>query len=88
MSANESENSMEEAAANLQLEVIAIRQILTLLLAYNARHSATPNVLGDLKDLLDEVYSGDAVEERVRGKIDEIIGEANTLVISVKGDSR
>ena len=88
MSANESENSMEEAVANLQLEVIAIRQILTLLLAYNARHSATPNVLGDLKDLLDEVYSGDAVEERVRGKIDEIIGEANTLVISVKGDSR
>jgi hypothetical protein len=87
MSANESENSIEEAVANLQWEVIAIRQILTLLLAHHARHSGTPNALGDLKDLLDEVYSGDAVEKEVRNKIDEIIGDADTLVTSMKGGS-
>ena len=46
-----------------------------------------PNALDDLKGLLDEVYSGDAVEEEVRDKIDEIIGDANTLVNSIKGGS-
>ena len=87
MSANEVGDSTERAVANLQREVIAMRQILTLLLAHHARHSAKPNALDDLKGLLDEVYSGDAVEEDVRDKIDEIIGDANTLVNSVKGGS-
>ena len=87
MSANEVGDSTERAVANLQREVIAMRQILTLLLAHYARHSAMPNALDDLKGLLDEVYSGDAVEEDVRDKIDEIIGDANTLVNSVKGGS-
>ena len=87
MNANEGGDSTERAVANLQREVIAMRQILTLLLAHYARHSAMPNALDDLKGLLDEVYSGDAVEEEVRDKIDEIIGDANTLVNSVKGGS-
>ena len=87
MSANEGGDSTERAVANLQMEVIAMRQILTLLLAHHARHSAMPNALDDLKGLLDEVYSGDAVEEEVRDKIDEIIGDANTLVNSIKGGS-
>jgi hypothetical protein len=87
MSANESGDSTERAVANLQREVIAMRQILTLLLAHRARHSAMPNALDDLKGLLDEVYSGDAVEEEVRDKIDQIIGDANTLVNSIKGGS-
>jgi hypothetical protein len=87
MSANESGDSIEQAVANLQREVLAMRQILTLLLAHHAMHSAMPNGLGGLKDLLDEVYSDDAVEEEVRDKLDEIIGDANTLVNSVKGGS-
>jgi hypothetical protein len=87
MSANESRDRVDQAVANLQREVIAIRQILTLLLAHLARHSAMPNALSGLKDLSDEVYSGDAVEEEVRDKVDEIIGDASTLVNSVKGNS-
>ena len=87
MSGNEGRDSIEQAVANLQREVLAMRQILTLLLAHHAMHSAMPNVLGDLKDLLDGVYSGDAVEEEVRDKLNEIIGDANTLVNSVKGGS-
>ncbi len=85
MTANESGENIEQAIANLQREVLAMRQILTLLLAHHAIHSAKPNALSGLKDLLDEVYSGDAVEEDVRGRLDEIIGDANTLVNSIKG---
>ena len=88
MSGNEGRDSIEQAVANLQREVLAMRQILTLLLAHHAMHSAVPNALGGLKDLLDEVYSGDVVEEEVRDKLDGIIGDANTLVNSVKGGSR
>jgi len=88
MSANEGRDSIEQAVANLQREVLAMRQILTLLLAHHAMHSAVPNALGGLKDLLDEVYSGDVVEEEVRDKLDGIIGDANTLVNSVQGGSR
>jgi hypothetical protein len=87
MSASEGGDSTAQAVANLQREVLAVRQILILLLAHHAMHSAMPNVLGDLKDLLDGVYSGDAVEEEVRDKLNEIIGDANTLVNSVKGGS-
>jgi hypothetical protein len=86
MSEDEKEK-VEQAVASLQREAMAMRQILTLLLAHHALHSTTPDVLGDLKDLLDEVYSGDTVEEEVRGKIDGIIGDANTLVDSVKDSS-
>ena len=88
MSGNEGRDSIEQAVANLQREVLAMRQILTLLLAHHAMHSTVPNALGGLKDLLDEVYSGDVVEEEVRDKLDGIIGDANTLVNSVKGGSR
>ena len=88
MSANEGRDGIEQAVANLQREVLAMRQILTLLLAHHAMHSTVPNALGGLKDLLDEVYSGDVVEEEVRDKLDGIIGDANTLVNSVKGGSR
>ena len=88
MSGNEGRDSIEQAVANLQREVLAMRQILTLLLAHHAMHSAVPNALGGLKDLLDEVYSGDVVEEEVRDKLDGIIGDANTLVNSVQGGSR
>jgi hypothetical protein len=84
MSDNESGGKIEQAVASLQREVMAMRQILTLLLAHHAQHSAVPNALGSLKDLLDEVYSGDAVEEEIRDDIDRIIGDANTLVKSVK----
>jgi hypothetical protein len=88
MSENESKDHIEQAVANLQREVMAIRQILTLLLAHHARHSAEANALGSLKDLLDEVYStSDAVEEEIRGEIDRIIEDANTLVKTVKGGS-
>ncbi len=85
MSANENRDNNEQAVANLQREVMAMRQILTLLLAHHAIHSPIPNSLGSLKSLLDEVYSGGAVEEQVRDKIDEIIGDANTLLKSAKG---
>jgi hypothetical protein len=88
MSANEGRDGIEQAVANLQREVLAMRQILTLLLAHHAMHSTVPNALGGLKDLLDEVYSGDVVEEEVRDKLDGIIGDANTLVNSVQGGSR
>ena len=88
MSGNEGRDSIEQAVANLQREVLAMRQILTLLLAHHAMHSTVPNALGGLKDLLDEVYSGDVVEEEVREKLDGIIGDADTLVNSVKGGSR
>jgi hypothetical protein len=84
MSDNESGGKIEQAVASLQREVMAMRQILTLLLAHHALHSAMPNALGSLKTLLDEVYSGDAVEEEIRDDIDRIIGDANTLVKSVK----
>lgn len=60
MSENESGDNVEQAIANLQREVMAMRQILMLLLAHHARHSAEANALGSLKDLLDEVYSSDA----------------------------
>ena len=73
--------------ANLQREVMAMRQILMLLLAHHARYSAEANALGSLKDLLDEVYSSDAVEEEIRGEIDRIIEDANTLIKTVKGGS-
>ncbi len=88
MSANENRDNNEEAVANLQRDIMAMRQILTLLLAHHAIHSPIPNTLAGLKSLLDEVYSGGAVEEQVRDKIDEIIGDANTLLNSVKGSSR
>ena len=88
MSRNEGGESIEQAVANLQRDVMAMRQILTLLLAHHAIHSPMPNTLAGLKSLLDEVYSGGAVEEQVRDKIDEIIGAANTLLSSVKGSSR
>jgi hypothetical protein len=87
MSENESKDHIEQAVANLQREVMAMRQILMLLLAHHARHSAEANALGSLKDLLDEVYSSDAVEEEIRGEIDRIIEDANTLVKTVKGGS-
>ena len=87
MSENESGDNVEQAIANLQREVMAMRQILMLLLAHHARHSAEANALRSLKDLLDEVYSSDAVEEEIRGEIDRIIEDANTLVKSVKGGS-
>jgi len=87
MSENESKDHIEQAVANLQREVMAMRQILMLLLAQHARHSAEANALGSLKDLLDEVYSSDAVEEEIRGEIDRIIEDANTLVKTVKGGS-
>jgi hypothetical protein len=87
MSANERGDNIEQAVANLQREVLAMRQILTLLLAHHAIHSAMPNALSGLKDLLDEVYSGDAVEEDVRDRLGEIIGDANTLANSIKGAS-
>ena len=51
------------------------------------RHSAEANALGSLKDLLDEVYSSDAMEEEIRGEIDRIIEGANTLVKTVKDGS-
>ncbi len=86
MSERQSGENIEQAVANLQREVMAMRQILTLLLAQHALHSAVPNALGSLKGLLDEVYSGDAVEEEIRDDIDRIIKDANTLVKSVKGD--
>jgi hypothetical protein len=38
MSENESGDNVEQAFANLQREVMAMRQILTLLLAHHARH--------------------------------------------------
>jgi hypothetical protein len=38
MSANEGRDSIEQAVANLQREVLAMRQILTLLLAHHAMH--------------------------------------------------
>jgi hypothetical protein len=81
MSANENGDNIEQAVANLQRESMAMRQILMLLLAHHGLHSATPNTLSSLKELLHEVYSGDAVEEGVRDKIDEIIGDANALSI-------
>ena len=56
-----------------------MRQVLTLLLAHHPLHSAVPNALGSLKDLLDEVYSGDAVEEEIRDDMDGIIKDANML---------
>ena len=87
MSENESKDHIEQAVANLQREVMAMRQILMLLLAHHARHSSEANALGSLKDLLDEVYSSDAVEEEIRGEIDQIIEDANTLVKTVKGGS-
>ena len=87
MSENERKDHIEQAVANLQREVMAMRQILMLLLAHHARHSAEANPLGSLKDLLDEVYSSDAVEEEIRGEIDRIIEDANTLVKTVKGGS-
>ncbi len=86
MSERQSGENIVQAIVNLQREVMAMRQILTLLLAHHALHSAVPNVLGSLKGLLDEVYSGDAVEEEIRDDIDRIIKDANTLVKSVKGD--
>ena len=55
MSGNEGRDSIEQAVANLQREVLAMRQILTLLLAHHTMRSAVPNALGGLKDLLDEV---------------------------------
>ena len=70
-----------------QIFNMAMRQILMLLLAHHARHSAEANALGSLKDLLDEVYSSDAMEEEIRGEIDRIIEDANTLVKTVKGGS-
>lgn len=88
MSANKGGESIELAIANLQREVMAMRQILTLLLAHQAVHSPMPNSLDDLKSLLDEVYSGGAVEEQVRAKIDEIIEDAHTLLKSAKGGLR
>ena len=45
MSENESKDHIEQAVANLQREVTAMRQILTLLLAHHALHSAVPNAL-------------------------------------------
>jgi hypothetical protein len=87
MSERQSGENIEQAVANLQREVVAMRQIPTLLLALHALHSAVPNALGSLKGLLDEVHSGDAVEEEIRDNIDGIIKDANTLVKSVKGDS-
>ena len=51
------------------------------------RHSAEANALGSLKDLLDEVYSSDAMEQEIRGEIDRIIEGANTLVKTVKDSS-
>jgi hypothetical protein len=63
---------------------MAMRQVLTLLLAHHPLHSAVPNALGSLKDLPDEVYSGDAVEEEIRDDMDGIIKDANTLVKSVE----
>ena len=90
MSENESGDNVEQAVANLQREVMAMRQILTLLLAHHALYSAAPNALGSLKDLLDEVYSGysgDAVEQEIRDEIDRIIGDASTLANSAKRGS-
>ena len=52
----------------------------------SVNYGQVPNALGSLKDLLDEVYSGDAVEEEIRDDMDGIIKDANTLVNSVKGD--
>lgn len=81
MSENESKDHIEQAVANLQREVMAMRQILMLLLAHHARHSAEANALGSLKDLLDEVYSSDAMEEEIRGEIDRSL---KTLIHSSK----
>ncbi len=88
MSANKGGESIDLAIANLQGEVMAMRQILTLLLAHHAIHSPMPKSLDNLKGLLDEVYSRGAVEEQIRDKIDEIIGDANKLLKSVKDNSR
>jgi hypothetical protein len=87
MSEDESAGNIDQAVANLQRQVMAMRQILTLLLAHHAMHSAVPTTLSSLKDLLDQVYAGDALEAEIREQIDGIIGDANTLISSAKPGS-
>jgi hypothetical protein len=78
-------DALEEAVVDLQEEVMALRQVVTLLLAQHAANS--PNALPGLRALLNEsIQCDDETQmEGVKEQINRIIDHAQNFVDAVKG---
>jgi hypothetical protein len=79
-------DELEEVVAALQVEVSAVRKLVTLLLAQHGMNS--PNALENLSRLLDETIPFDSdtgFEEGVREECKRMIHWAETFVKAAKG---
>jgi hypothetical protein len=79
---------LEETVASLQEEVMALRQIVTLLLAQYAANS--PTALSGLRSLLDETvkYDAETEMEGVREEMNRIINHAQVYVEAIGASRR